>query len=53
MNVLLKVAVTDMRYFARSKFPKKLSLPEKFWLDMTSSLEIRKLILSREVGYFV
>ena len=42
-----EVTVTDMRYFIRSK----CSLREKIWLDVASSLQVRTLILLREVGY--
>ena len=47
----VKAAAADMRYFARSKFSKSLVHKKNFWLDMTSSLQVRILILSREVGY--
>ena len=46
---LFKVAGIDT-YFAKSKFPTGFRLQEKFWLDMTSSLQVRILILSRELG---
>ena len=47
----MKAAVTDMRYFARSKVSRSLVHKKKFWLDMTSSLQVRIRILPREVGY--
>ena len=30
-----------------------LNLQEKFWIDMTSSLQLRILILSRKIEYFL
>ena len=45
----LKVAATDIKYFARSTFSRRLVLKKNFSLTSSSQLRIR--ILSREVGY--
>ena len=47
----IKVALTDMRYFARSKFLRSLVHKRNFWSDAIISIQVRILILSREVGY--
>ena len=47
-----KATVTDMRYFARSTFSRSLVHKKKFWCDMTNSLQVRVLILSKKGGYF-
>ena len=43
----------DMRYFVKSKFLWSLIHKKNFSLDMTSSLQVRILILSKEIGYFL
>ena len=48
--LLIIVAATDMRYFAGSKFSKRLVNKKKFWLDMTSNLQVRIFILLSESG---
>ena len=45
-----KAAVADMKYFARSKLFGSLVHKKKLWIDITSSFQVRILILSREVG---
>ena len=46
-NPTLKAAATDMRYFAVIKFVGRFSSQGKFWLDMTSSFQVRTITLSR------
>ena len=50
-DLIFKGAATDMRYFARSKFFRSYVHKKNFWLDVTSSFQVRIRILSREVGY--
>ena len=40
-----------MIYFAKSIFSRRSH--EKLWLDTTSILQVRVLVLSREVGYLL
>ena len=37
--------------FHREYVLEELSSQEKFWLDMTSNVQVRAHILSKEVGY--
>ena len=48
----LEAAGTDMRHFARSKLSRSLVPKKTNWRDMINSLQVRTLILSKEVGYF-
>ena len=50
-RALVKTAGTDTRYFAGSKFSRSLDHKKSVWLDLTISLQIRILILFKEVGY--
>ena len=50
-SLLFKGTVTDIRYFAWSKFSRSLVHKKHFKLDMTSSFQVNIRILSREVGY--
>ena len=50
-NWSVKAAAADMRYFTRGKFSRSLVHMKNFGVDMTSSFQVRILILSREVGY--
>ena len=50
-SLCFKALTTDMRYFARSKFLGSLVLKKTFWVDMTSTFQVRILISSKEVGY--
>ena len=47
----INAAVIDISYFRGNNFPKILGHNEIFWLDITCSLHVRILILSREVGH--
>ena len=47
----MKAATTDMRCFARSKLSRSLVHLKIFGFDMTSSFQVRILILSREVEH--
>ena len=49
-KVSIKVAATDVRYSARSKFSRSLVHKKSF---MSSSFQVRIGTLSREVGYLL
>ena len=50
---MLNDPATDTRYFARNKVSGSLVHKKKFWLDKTSSFQVRILILPKELGYLL
>ena len=46
----IKDALIDTRYFARSAFLRSL-VQKKNWNDITNSLQVKTLILSKDVEY--